>query len=513
MTEQVNMEKEKIINLISKLQIYDNPKGYKLNYEGVRKRLSSVIDGLILCGDECLDELHKLIEHGETWSCLFALEILKEIKSEKSIYYLIDYIIMVENGDHGDSGEKAMSALTNIGKSAIGPLIKEIKKQFEKKVFYFYLTGALTEIKDDAVYEFMKEVTEDYIKDEEKYDEWFHIDMFIHDFDKQEKKDILPLLKNIIGLDRVSKHEKIEIKGAIERLEDPVAYEQRLKEDIEKFKPIVKELMERELNRDKKIDKKELEKRMWTPEDDLEIQFKCQECHKKQNINPGLIKILGGNDKEFNFENEILCKFCFSNNIKQSIQGGRDILFQAIGTVSGYRKGVLSASDKIYVENKIMPFKESYEYILKRLEEEPNNAGFYLRAGNVARNFNKYNEAIKHYEKSIELNPKLIASYLNLVGIYEFRYKNYDIEDAKTSAIFYLNEMLDLFRTQNFDTLTLKNPDTLIQFIGEKSESLGVYIPELRKVPVFSGRKIGRNDLCPCGSGKKYKKCCIDKDV
>lgn len=26
-------------------------------------------------------------------------------------------------------------------------------------------------------------------------------------------------------------------------------------------------------------------------------------------------------------------------------------------------------------------------------------------------------------------------------------------------------------------------------------------------------KKIGRNDLCPCGSGEKYKKCCIDKDV
>ena len=23
--------------------------------------------------------------------------------------------------------------------------------------------------------------------------------------------------------------------------------------------------------------------------------------------------------------------------------------------------------------------------------------------------------------------------------------------------------------------------------------------------------KIGRNDPCPCGSGKKFKKCCIDK--
>lgn len=25
--------------------------------------------------------------------------------------------------------------------------------------------------------------------------------------------------------------------------------------------------------------------------------------------------------------------------------------------------------------------------------------------------------------------------------------------------------------------------------------------------------KIGRNEPCPCGSGKKYKKCCIDKET
>lgn len=25
--------------------------------------------------------------------------------------------------------------------------------------------------------------------------------------------------------------------------------------------------------------------------------------------------------------------------------------------------------------------------------------------------------------------------------------------------------------------------------------------------------KVGRNDLCPCGSGKKYKKCCLDKET
>jgi uncharacterized protein YecA (UPF0149 family) len=25
------------------------------------------------------------------------------------------------------------------------------------------------------------------------------------------------------------------------------------------------------------------------------------------------------------------------------------------------------------------------------------------------------------------------------------------------------------------------------------------------------GNKVGRNDPCPCGSGKKFKKCCINK--
>ncbi len=29
-----------------------------------------------------------------------------------------------------------------------------------------------------------------------------------------------------------------------------------------------------------------------------------------------------------------------------------------------------------------------------------------------------------------------------------------------------------------------------------------------RPAPERKGQKIGRNDPCPCGSGKKYKKCC-----
>jgi preprotein translocase subunit SecA len=29
-----------------------------------------------------------------------------------------------------------------------------------------------------------------------------------------------------------------------------------------------------------------------------------------------------------------------------------------------------------------------------------------------------------------------------------------------------------------------------------------------RREPIRKGPKVGRNDPCPCGSGKKYKHCC-----
>jgi len=32
-----------------------------------------------------------------------------------------------------------------------------------------------------------------------------------------------------------------------------------------------------------------------------------------------------------------------------------------------------------------------------------------------------------------------------------------------------------------------------------------------KEEPFHAGTKIGRNDPCPCGSGKKFKKCCFEK--
>jgi preprotein translocase subunit SecA len=59
------------------------------------------------------------------------------------------------------------------------------------------------------------------------------------------------------------------------------------------------------------------------------------------------------------------------------------------------------------------------------------------------------------------------------------------------------NSVLDF--TRNIERKKQKELDQL-QFVGGEASSA--------KKPVISQKKAGRNDPCPCGSGKKYKKCC-----
>jgi len=49
-----------------------------------------------------------------------------------------------------------------------------------------------------------------------------------------------------------------------------------------------------------------------------------------------------------------------------------------------------------------------------------------------------------------------------------------------------------------------ENPIPIVQFLNDKNR-----ITKPQKNQNKFGRKVGRNEYCPCGSGKKYKKCCM----
>jgi preprotein translocase subunit SecA len=48
----------------------------------------------------------------------------------------------------------------------------------------------------------------------------------------------------------------------------------------------------------------------------------------------------------------------------------------------------------------------------------------------------------------------------------------------------------------------------MVRKTGSSENSTGTIDMARDKVKNEDGEKVGRNDLCPCGSGQKYKKCC-----
>ena len=64
------------------------------------------------------------------------------------------------------------------------------------------------------------------------------------------------------------------------------------------------------------------------------------------------------------------------------------------------------------------------------------------------------------------------------------------------------------------DAVTATAPDDIARWIVTLNQwRLANYRPMQGTDPILrpsftSANKVGRNDPCPCGSGKKYKKCC-----
>jgi uncharacterized protein YecA (UPF0149 family) len=54
---------------------------------------------------------------------------------------------------------------------------------------------------------------------------------------------------------------------------------------------------------------------------------------------------------------------------------------------------------------------------------------------------------------------------------------------------------------------SLKGKRTYPQMLPMSDRMVKALRPDLNQTP-GPGGKIGRNAPCPCGSGKKYKKCC-----
>ena len=122
-----------------------------------------------------------------------------------------------------------------------------------------------------------------------------------------------------------------------------------------------------------------------------------------------------------------------------------------------------------------------------------------------------HNEVVKG--KVIDLaesfNTPIVFFMGFLDGVNESLQNPYEIEE--------INEDTEVELKVNFEKLYFNMLDAKADYLYNLPQWEGIFSKEKRKEiqrewrdskTVINENKIGRNDPCPCGSGKKYKKCC-----
>ena len=83
---------EEIDSLISDLTAFDVKKYYDMDFDDVVKIAEPIITKLNEIGRGHIDKIGSLLNKEETWSCYFAIKILRSLKDRRALPYLIDFL-------------------------------------------------------------------------------------------------------------------------------------------------------------------------------------------------------------------------------------------------------------------------------------------------------------------------------------------------------------------------------------------------------------------------------------
>lgn len=118
-------------------------------------------------------------------------------------------------------------------------------------------------------------------------------------------------------------------------------------------------------------------------------------------------------------------------------------------------------------------------------------------------------------ENIIEINTYLNKGPSNFIDYILWRINNhahiYSSDELDVLENYYLNNKATI-KITNSDTIIMPNGPSLIDKIYFEKHGIPYTLPAMEKKPVRR-TKVGRNELCPCGSGIKFKKCCIRKGI
>ncbi len=164
------------------------------------------------------------------------------------------------------------------------------------------------------------------------------------------------------------------------------------------------------------------------------------------------------------------------------------------------------------IMGKEMSLTDGITLYKEKISKKPKNPDNYVGLGNIYKYLRQYTLAEEQYKKAIEHGPFYIEGYLELAEIAKAKEDYHTALDWLERGRPYLKRPLickniDMTAEEIMKSYHLLH-DQMLYFTGSPIPSIA---PSEYQVAGKRLNKIGRNEKCPCGSGKKYKKCCMIK--
>ena len=116
--------------------------------------------------------------------------------------------------------------------------------------------------------------------------------------------------------------------------------------------------------------------------------------------------------------------------------------------------------------------------------------------------------SIENYGECIDYFLKNDKYSANLIKMVASKHKNFmKIVNSVLGKNLTLDDLLRTYKRRYIDNKIMSST-TVLYSSKVFSNTLGIIEEEENKPSIDLTKKIGRNDPCPCGSGKKFKKCC-----
>ena len=249
------------------------------------------------------------------------------------------------------------------------------------------------------------------------------------------------------------------------------------------------------------------------PDDTVTLALKCEKCGDVNRYEvKSVVVATNGDTSPYFVRDDLRCLSCgawadFEFTAEATMQMMAALIADMAeqGPAKADRKGPLELID-VHYRWEQRPAPEVMAELKAAVAEFPLNVVNHLRLGRFQYIFDRYGRAAECYRRALDLEPDCLEAGLGIANV---------MTDTGQRRIAFdkLCEMLDrgskwrFFRTDELSPKGLTEDFT--KLYNKLHVELGIRdLPLLSASSMRTNTKVGRNDPCPCGSSKKYKKCC-----